>query len=99
MRYNGSLRPILTPIHRALLGSLFVAGLVNQAFAGATVFEAAGADPLSITATRDAFRAAVGGGTIAGANGIFGGLRREINWDGVPAASSDPNALPADFFN
>src|SRR4029077_478292 len=58
-----------------------------------------GADPASITPTRDAFRAAVGGGTVAGANGDFGGLRREINWDGVGAAASDPNPLPANFFN
>jgi hypothetical protein len=41
----------------------------------------------------------VGGGTTAGANGSFGGLRREINWDGVPDMFSDPNALPANFFN
>ena len=41
----------------------------------------------------------MGGGTTAGANGSFGGLRREINWDGVPDMFSDPNALPANFFN
>ena len=69
------------------------------AHAGFTVFEAAGPTPASITATRDAFRAAVGGGTLAGANGSFGGVRREINWDGVPDARSDPNPLPADFYN
>jgi len=69
------------------------------AFAGFTVFEAAGANPAAITPTRDAFRASVGGGTVAGANGSFGGLRREINWDGVPDMFSDPNALPANFFN
>src|SRR4029079_4425907 len=63
-----------------------------------TVFESAGADSAAITPTRDAFRAAVGGGTVAGANGSFGGLRREINWDGVPAASGDPHSLPANFF-
>ena len=69
------------------------------AFSGFTVFEAAGANPAAITPTRDAFRASVGGGTTAGANGSFGGLRREINWDGVPDMFSDPNALPANFFN
>src|SRR4051812_6795131 len=72
---------------------LLAVAATSSAHAGFTVFEAAGADAASITATRDAFRAAVGGGTVAGANGSFGGLRREINWDGVPASSSDPNAL------
>lgn len=53
----------------------------------------------SITATRDTFRLDIGGGTTAGANGSFGGLRREINWDGVPATASAPNTLAANFFN
>lgn len=52
----------------------------------------------SITATRDLFRSDLGGGTTAGANGSFGGLRREINWDGVPATASTPNSL-GNFFN
>jgi PEP-CTERM motif len=67
--------------------------------AGFVTFEAAGADPAAITPTRDAFRAAVGGGSVAGANGSFGGLRREINWDGVSDARADPNLFPGDFFN
>lgn len=61
-------------------------------------FEAAG-DAAAITPTRDAFRAAVGGGSVAAANGSFGGLRREINWDGVPNTLADPNQLPSNFFN
>jgi hypothetical protein len=60
---------------------------------------AAGATPADITAARDQFRADVGGGVTAGANGSFGGLRREINWDGVPDAISDPNPFPAGTFN
>ncbi len=55
--------------------------------------------PASITGARDQFRTDLGGGTTAGAAGSFGGLRREVNWDGVPAASSAPNLLPANFFN
>lgn len=67
--------------------------------AGFLTFEMAGTTAVAITPTRDAFRSAVGGGSVAGANGSFGGLRREINWDGVPAGFSDPSALPANFFN
>ena len=59
----------------------------------------AGANPAGIQAAVDAFRAQIGGGTVAGANGLFGGIRREINWDGVPDSFSDPNNLPANFFN
>ncbi len=62
-------------------------------------FESAAGNAAGITATRDAFRTSVGGGTVAGANGSIGGLRREINWDGVQDPQSDPNNLPANFFN
>jgi hypothetical protein len=72
---------------------------VSAAYGGFVTFEAAGVDPAAITPTRDAFRAAVGGGTTVGVNGSFGGLRREINWDGVPDTRADPNLLPGDFFN
>lgn len=72
---------------------------VSAAHGGFITFEASGANPAAITLARDDFRAAVGGGAVAGANGSFGGLRREINWDGVPDIFADPNALPSDFFN
>ncbi len=71
----------------------------GNALAGFTVFEGAGSTPASITAVRDDFRSAIGGGTVAGPNGNFGDLRREINWDGVPNAFADPNLMPANFFN
>ncbi|HUS06045.1 MAG TPA: hypothetical protein VMZ52_07115 [Bryobacteraceae bacterium] len=70
-----------------------------QVYAAAIVISASGTDTVSTTAARDAFRTTLGGGTTAGANGSFGGLRREINWDGVPGTLSAPNNLPADFFN
>ncbi len=82
----------------AAASSLFFATMVAAAPV-VTTFEVAGPNPVDITATRNAFRAAIGGGTVAGANGSFGGVRREINWDGVPDARADSNALPADFFN
>src|SRR4051812_11117120 len=99
MTHPRTVRSFWKPVRGILLGSLIAAGAANQAFASITVFEAAGADAASITPTRDAFRSAVGGGTVAGANGNFGGLRREINWDGVPDTVADPNPLPGNFFN
>jgi hypothetical protein len=64
-----------------------------------TIRSGTGANAAAITTVRDQFRADLGGGTVAGANGSFGGLRREINWDGVPAAAAAPNNLPANFVN
>jgi hypothetical protein len=64
-----------------------------------TVRSAAGADAAAIQSTVDQFRTDLGGGTTAGANGSFGGVRREINWDAVPDCFAAPNDLPANFFN
>ena len=87
------LAPLFTTITAAFaLGS-------TAAYATFTTFEATGANPAAITPTRDAFRLQIGGGVVAGANGSFGGLRREINWDGVPDVRADANLLPANFFN
>lgn len=71
----------------------------TEAQAAFVTFESSGSNAAAITPARDAFRLTIGGGTVAGANGSFGGLRREINWDGVPATSSDPSLLAANFFN
>jgi hypothetical protein len=78
---------------------LMLCGLVSSLSGQVVVRTATGAAAGDITATRDAFRADLGGGTTAGPNGSFGGVRREINWDGVPANFAAPNQLPATFFN
>ena len=82
-----------------VLSSLLGFLLAANASASFIVFESAGSTAGAITPSRDAFRTAIGGGSVAGANGDFGGLRREVNWDGVPGSFSDPNALPGNFFN
>jgi hypothetical protein len=91
--------------HDVVIRRSLVAGFAVVAIAAASgrasfePFDFAGATVAAVTPTRDAFRTAIGGGTVAGANGSFGGVRREINWDGVPDAFADPHALPANFFN
>jgi hypothetical protein len=69
------------------------------AAAGPLVRQATGANPAAIQGAVNQFRADLGGGTTPGQNGSFGGVRREINWDGVPDAFADPNAFPGGFFN
>lgn len=86
---------LVFPIALPLLAALAVA----PAYSAPVIYTSAGANALAITAVRDLFRFDVGGGTVAGANGLFGGLRREINWDGVPDAFAAPNLLPLNFFN
>ena len=94
-------RWVRTASARAVGAVLAVAAavLAGPAQGAITVFEAAAALPGGLTPTRDAFRAAVGGGNVAALHGDFGGLRREINWDGVGNAFAIPAALPANFFN
>lgn len=73
---------------------------VPSAAAHAQVIQSgAGVGTGAATAARDLFRADLGGGNVAGANGSFGGVRREVNWDGVPAPFDAPNLFPVNFFN
>lgn len=66
--------------------------------AGAQVIRSAsGATADDILEARDAFRVDLGGGD-TGTGGFFGGVRREINWDGAGDAVSDPNFMPPEQF-
>jgi hypothetical protein len=85
-------RVLYTSIALALLATTVEAQLIRQA---------AGTNAVAITPARDQFRMDLGGGIVAGGNGLFSdatGARREVNWDGVPAAQSSPNAFPGNFF-
>lgn len=84
-------------MRKLLLGILIALVSFANAY-GAAVIQS-GAGLTAATAARDQFRTDLGGGTTAGANGSFGGVRREINWDGVPDTFAAPNNLPPNFFN
>jgi hypothetical protein len=83
----------------AILFAVLLLAIPVKVAAAVVTFSAAGSNAAAITPTVDSFRSALGGGTVAGANGSFGGARREINWDGVPDAFAAPNNLPLNFFN
>lgn len=82
-----------------VLGGLAILVAAASVQASPAIFSGSSVDAVGITSLRDSFRTVIGGGTVAGANGSFGGLRREINWDGVPNGFSSPNSLPGNFFN
>lgn len=88
---------LVARVLRIVCVGMFVSMSSGGAEAAPIVFEAAGASAASIQATVDAYRAALG---VLNPNtgGAFASGRREINWDGVPDASSDPNAFAGDFF-
>jgi hypothetical protein len=60
---------------------------------------AAGPNAAAIQAAVDQFRADLGGGNIAGPNGSFGGIRREVDWESVPDTLASPAAFPEAYFN
>lgn len=61
-------------------------------------FETLG-DSVSVAAKLDEFRTALGGSLNAPNAPPAGSGRREINWDGVPAALTNVDTFPANFFN
>jgi len=66
--------------------------------AAPVVRQGSGANAAALQAIVDQFRTDLGGAN-NGVGGSFTSGRREINWDGVPNASSEPNNFPVDFFN
>jgi hypothetical protein len=84
---------LLAPVLLAM-----IVGWTAPAVAAPMPFSASGPDAAAITPSVEAFRSDLGtlNPNVAGS---FGAGRREINWDGVPAALSAPNLLPNNFFN
>src|SRR3989454_10232030 len=56
-------------------------------------------DSLTVADTLNKFRAALGGSLNAPTSPPPDSGRREINWDGVPAALTNVDTFPATFFN
>jgi hypothetical protein len=88
-------------INKFLLGTFALLTFANftvNTSAQAIERAAFGANPASIQAAVDQFRADLG--ALNPNNGqSFKSGRREINWDGVPDSVASPNAMPPDFFN
>ena len=63
-----------------------------------TVIRADG-DSITVADTLNRFRAALGGSLNAPNSAPADSGRREINWDGVPAALTNVDTFPATFFN
>ncbi|MEO6356960.1 MAG: hypothetical protein ABIU77_02895 [Ferruginibacter sp.] len=60
------------------------------------VVKAASGDSLGIATTMNAYRL-LAGNQLNSTTGVTGG-RREVNWDAVPAAFTNTNNFPSDFF-
>ena len=82
----------------AACGSYSSTGYTLPPTAAFTTFQAQG-DSLAVARELDAFRAALGGVLNAPNTPPAASGRREINWDGVPAALTDVDNFPADFFD
>jgi FG-GAP-like repeat len=80
------------------LSSFALLVFINSASAAPVVRQGSGANTAGLQAIVDQFRTDLGGAN-NGVGGSFATGRREINWDGVPDAFSEPNNLPVDFFN
>jgi hypothetical protein len=90
-------QPMIPPARFVAFTALSLTVPTSVVRAGFLTFEDAGANPAAIQATVDAFRAPLGP-LNPNTGGSFASGRREINWDGVPDGSADPNPFPGDFF-
>ena len=81
------------------LAALVLLALAPGAATAQLVQSGSGATNADLLPVVELFRTQLGGALNPNVPGSFADGRREINWDGVPAAVSAPNQLPADFFN
>jgi hypothetical protein len=81
-----------------LFSSFALLIFINSVSAAPVVRQGTGANTAALQSIVDQFRTDLGGAN-NGVGGSFQTGRREINWDGVPDAFSEPNNFPVDFFN
>jgi VCBS repeat protein len=81
-----------------VLHTFLIFVFVQLGVAAPVVRQGTGANTAALQAIVDQFRTDLGGAN-NGVGGSFTSGRREINWDGVPDAFSEPNNFPVDFFN
>ncbi len=97
-------RPVpvtIAPMKKTFLSALIalITCLHSGALSAAPVVrQVGGANPAAIQTMVTQFRTDLGGAN-NGVGGSFLTGRREINWDGVPDTSAEPNDLPPNFFN
>jgi hypothetical protein len=97
-RKSKAIRRIKMKVRINLAAALTLMLLTLTAGAAPVVRQGSGANTAALQAIIDQFRADLGGAN-NGVGGSFTSGRREINWDGVPDANSEPNNFPLDFFN
>jgi len=90
--------PFLTLVALAACNNVYSPGNAPPPPPTFATFRAQG-DSTSIAGTLNAFRAALGGALNASNTPPADSGRREINWDGVPAAVTNVDNFPATFFN
>jgi hypothetical protein len=93
------MRTIIKRTIQGLIFSGFILLLsVNFISAAPIVRQGGGANTAATQSIVDQFRTDLGGAN-NGVGGSFVSGRREVNWDGVPDAFSEPNNFPPNFFN
>jgi hypothetical protein len=85
-------------IAKLVVTSILLSSMAGIVGAAPVVRQGSGANTAALQAIVDQFRSDLGGSN-NGVGGSFTSGRREINWDGVPDAFSEPNLMPLDFFN
>jgi hypothetical protein len=81
-----------------LITALAVLAVPAAASAAPDIRTASGATPAALDATIEAFRNDLGELRPDSGQAYGGTGRREINWDGVPAAAAFPNRMPGGLF-